>query len=97
MARSAPLASPRTRTWVKVRHQHPEMDDAVVDALLGDLDRGDIAGIAQDGGGAVADLAHDRRSARRGRRYGAISRSEVGRVRPCKPSNSAPRRVRRML
>ena len=44
----------------ELRHQHLEADGAVGDALLGHLDRGDIAGLAQDGGGAIADLADDR-------------------------------------
>ena len=42
------------------RHQHLEMDDPVGDPLLGHLDRGDIARLAQDGRGAVADLADHR-------------------------------------
>jgi len=44
----------------ETRHQHLEADNAVGDALLGHLDRGDIAGVAQDGGGAIANLANDR-------------------------------------
>ena len=44
----------------ETRHQHLEADRAVGDALLGHLDRGDITGVAQDGGGAVANLADDR-------------------------------------
>ena len=38
-------------------HQHRETDRAVGDPLLGHLDRGDIAGLAQHGRGAVAYLA----------------------------------------
>ena len=44
----------------QLRHQHREADRAVRDPLLRHLDRCDIAGVAQDGRGAVADLA-DRR------------------------------------
>ena len=44
----------------QLRHQHGEADAAVGDALLGHLDRSDIAGLAEQGRGAVPDLA-DRR------------------------------------
>ena len=43
----------------QMRHQHLEADDSVGDSLLGHLDRGDVAGVAQDGRGAVADFADD--------------------------------------
>ena len=42
----------------QVRHQHLEMDDAVTDALFGDLYGGNVAGVSQHGRCAVANLAH---------------------------------------
>ena len=80
-----------------MRHQHPEADIAVGDPLLGHLDRGDIARLAQDGGGAVADLA-DRRDRDlladdRARRPGAAPR----RGRPRRSSNTTSLRVKRMF
>ena len=44
----------------QMRHQHAEADSAVADRLLRHLHGRDIAGVAQDRAGAVADLAHDR-------------------------------------
>src|SRR5205085_11408228 len=43
----------------QVGHQHLEADDAVADPLFGDLDRRNVAGIAQDGACPGADFAHD--------------------------------------
>src|SRR5438270_5705957 len=42
----------------QMRHQYLEADHSAFDALLQYLDGGDVAGVPQDGGGAVADLAH---------------------------------------
>ena len=42
------------------RHQHPEAHGPVGDALLGNLDRGDVTRIAEDRRRMVADLAHRR-------------------------------------
>ena len=44
----------------QARDEHLEADSAAFDALLGDLDRGDVASIAQDRCRAVSDLAHGR-------------------------------------
>src|SRR5206468_4499821 len=43
----------------QMRPQDPEANDSGGDALFGDLNRGDIAGVAQDGRGAIADFADD--------------------------------------
>ena len=68
----------------QMRHQHAEVDDAVGDLLLGHLDRGDIAGVAKDGRGAVADFAHhrDRHVAPDERRVG---RRELAAGQPLQP------------
>ena len=44
----------------KARHQDLEVDDPVPDALLGYLDGSDVAGVAENGGRAVTDLAYRR-------------------------------------
>src|SRR4051794_1961514 len=44
----------------QMRHQYAEADDAIGNALLGDLDGGDIAGVPQDGRSPVPDFADDR-------------------------------------
>ena len=57
----------------EMRDQDLEADDAILDPLFGNLDRGDIAGIAQDGRGAVADFAD------RGDRHVPADERRIGR------------------
>jgi len=80
--RSALAAGPQDRAAAHtdlghVCHEHAEMDDAIFDTLLRDLDRGDVSGIAENRRRAVANLADDR-----DRRFMAdirrIGRREVG-------------------
>ena len=56
LLRAARLATNLDRN--ELRHQHLEVDDAVLDALRRHLDGGEIALAAQDRRGGVADLAH---------------------------------------
>ena len=70
------------------RHQHLKVELTVGDSLLGHRDRGDIAGVAQDRRGAVADFA-DHRDRLLGAEIGSIGRAQgLRREAPSDPRTS---------